>query len=133
MKFWRVTFDQLDTVEQCVASGTVPVPKQISSEALNDPNEILSNRIRVGDGIVLADFDEDGGRVRAIGLVRSTCTGNVPAQIEWVRVSKTLFPNPRGGVAQWKKEACFKFVENSAEGHKLELLFEQHFPELGDS
>jgi len=123
MKFWRFNIESMAAVESSIASRSIMLPTRLHPEAKNIPTEVLERKIKIGDGLLLAEFINPEGVVHAIGVVRNL--GNL--EIDWARVTTRLPVNPQGGFAQWQKEACFKFAEEPALRYNLAGLFRQHF------
>jgi len=127
MKFWRFNVESASAIETSVASRTIVLPSRLHPEAKNNPEEVVARKLRVGDGILLAELLGSEGVVHAIGVVRNLANEHQGVVIDWVRLSTRLKPNPQGGLAQWQKEACFKFAEDPARRYNLAGLFSQHF------
>lgn len=127
MKFWRFNIESMAAVEDSIASRSIVLPTRLHPEAKNIPSEVVARKIKIGDGVLLADFLNPEGVVHAIGIVRSLPGefGNI--EVDWVRTTTRLPINPQGGFAQWQKEACFKFAEDPASRYNLAGLFRHHF------
>lgn len=127
MKFWRFNFESLTAVENSIASRSIVLPTRLHPEAKNNPADAVARKLKIGDGVLLAEFISPEGLVRAIGVVRNISSETQNLEVDWERVTARLPVNPQGGFAQWQKEACFKFAEDPARRYNLAGLFSQHF------
>jgi hypothetical protein len=77
-------------------------------------------RVKRGDGILLADFDmsAQAGRVKFIGIYR---VENNTSSIQWVRREFPLFPSARGAV-EWRKPV-FRFAADPVKKYRLAEIF----------
>lgn len=90
------------------------------------------NRLRVGHGLIMADWDDQSrkGITRALGIVLSIDAPQGSAFIEWRKNNTEFHPNPQGGVAQWRKpQGWFSFAKNVAERYGISSLFQKAFPD----
>ena len=127
MKFWRFNFESAAAVETSIASRSIVLPTHLHPEAKNNPTEVVAKKLKIGDGVLLAEFSDSEGVVHAIGVVRSLSSETQTIEVDWARVTARLSVNPQGGFAQWQKEACFKFADDPAKRYNLTGLFTQHF------
>ena len=83
--------------------------------------------MKKGEGVFLGKLDEDTGRahIEAIGIIQNQ---RPATSVHWKRISKTVFPNPQGGVSPWR-ERCFLFDGGHAEDYNLAAEFLLHFPD----
>ena len=87
--------------------------------------ESLSNKLRSGDRLVLAAWDESPKRAicRWVGVVVSHDGAGGQTQVEWQRCFASLSPNPQG-YQQWRKpQGWFQFHQPVAERYRLPALF----------
>jgi len=134
MRFWRFDFDSNEMVDTCIKESTILPPTRTPPAAKNKPNDVIQNKLKAGDGLLLASFDRmrDEGHVMAIGIVKGKYNETPDPIVTWKRIKFTLSPNPGGGVAQWKKEACFKFADSPAKRYRLESRFNKLFGDVRD-
>jgi hypothetical protein len=132
MKFWRFNVESSTAIEASMKSRSIVLPSRLHPEAKNNPEEVVTKKLRIGDGILLAELLGSEGVVHAIGMVRHLANEHQIIVIDWMRLSTKLKPNTQGGLAQWQKEACFKFAEDPARRYNLAGLFLQHFGRTGN-
>lgn len=125
MKFWRFEAFSGETVDECIQTKRIKMPIHFYSDPESYSNKVIKEKLRQGDGILLADFDVDKGLglVHAIGSMIGRDEENNEPIINWKMSKFTLVPNPQGGVAQWKKNSCFKFADDPAKRYGLEKRF----------
>jgi hypothetical protein len=127
INYFRFSYDSEEALNSMITEGSLRQPMIRLSGGTYDPKKCIEQTVKIGDGILLArfDIDESAGEVVAIGIVQN----EKPAtKVLWKPIRFKLFPNPQGGVAQWKKEVCFKFNEQPAKRYKLAEIFAKHFP-----
>lgn len=127
MNFWRFNIESAAAVESSIASRSIVLPTRLHPEAKNNPSEVVAKKLRIGDGVLLAEFSLSEGIVHAIGVVRKLSRETQNVDVDWARLTVRLAVNPQGGFAQWQKEACFKFAEDPAKRYNLARLFAHHF------
>lgn len=121
-RFWRVYYDSERALTGMLTHGTLVAPTSRLIGGRNDCSQIVASKMKLGDGLVLARFDLDRGiaRVVAIGILQNQSPGTL---VNWRSAQFELAPNPQGGVAQWKKEVCFKFDNKVATRYRLAERF----------
>ena len=125
-KFWRINYSEAD-LERMLDQGSLICPTTGLRSSKYDPEDCILRRMKKGDGVFLGKLDEDTGRahLHAIGILQN----HKPATlVRWKRISKTVFPNPQGGIPPWK-ERCFLFDGSRAEAYNLAADFLSHFPD----
>ena len=118
-KYWRVT-----------PASDVERSLQGNREFHGDRDFI--NGLRIGDGIVMADWDNASraGLARGIGIVLAVNAPDGSVTMEWRRCRETFHPNPQGGVPQWTKpQGWFGFHNPVAQRYKLPQIFQKAFPD----
>lgn len=126
-KFWRLHYDSEESLKTMLSEGKLLSPKHRFIGGRYNPDNFISELIRLGDGIILARFDIDNsvGEAVAIGIVQNEKPATLVA---WKPVTFLLHPNPQGGIAMWRKEACFRFDDIPAKRYQLTNIFAKHFP-----
>jgi hypothetical protein len=127
MNFWRFDIQSKTAVDDSISSRSLVLPTQRHPAGKNDPASMVDKKIKVGDGLLLAQLQGAEGVVHAIGVVRELQNNNHGIVVDWVCISHKLQPNPQGGLAQWQKEICFKFADAPAKRYNLGGLFQKHF------
>jgi hypothetical protein len=124
-RFWRFSYDSDDAVNQMIQTGTLIAPKIGLRSVKYDPDIVIAEKIREGDGIFLARFDQikTTGNIVAIGIAKNEKPTTL---VIWKSITKQLHPNPQGGTEPWKAR-CFKFSGDPAKRYCLSSLFAEHF------
>lgn len=96
--------------------------------------EDLTSKLRKGDSIVLASWDQasENGIVLALGVVIDQSKVRTMAEVLWRPVEITLRPNPQGRRWWTQPKPWFAFADNVIARYTLADLFAEHFPDLGD-
>jgi hypothetical protein len=113
--FFRISPDNL-LVERLEQNQEVQVPAEIC------------RRVKPGDGLVVAEWDETALLGRVVGLVVVTSVDRDKNVIkgEYARADITLRPNPSG--RRYWKAGAFGFAPAVVERYMLEDLFAEPFP-----
>ena len=92
----------------------------------------LASRIRPGNGLIVAGWNEDEqlGTVDVVCVVTSADISSASATVEWREAKITLRPNPSG--RRWWRTPFFRFAPAVVERYMLQDLFAEHFPEYSD-
>ena len=87
----------------------------------------LESKLRKGNGLVLADWNEDiyTGQAKYIGLVESVNQSEKIATVSYAKVNIPLEPSPSGRQF-WRKE-FFCFATAVVERYRLKNLFSKKF------
>lgn len=92
------------------------------------------NRINVGHGLVMANWDEDArlGRAGTFGVVLSIDALRGIIEAEWRPADASFRPSPQG-FQFWRKETgWFGFAPKVVERYRLKALFHEAFPDLSE-
>jgi len=117
-RFFRLNYADVATLEVMLKTGTVSCP---------DPD--LAMEVAVGDGIILARFNESSqsGEVRALGVVTSSPGSRGALTVDWIRASETLHPSMQG-IRFWRQsKPYFRFAASVVKGYRLPEIFQRHF------
>lgn len=126
--FWRFSFDSQESVERMIAGGLLLTPTTGVKSEKYDPEAVVAEKIKAGDGLLLGRQDLATGKalIFAIGIAQDS---RPMSKVSWKRVKKELHPNPQGGSEPWQSR-CFRFSTEPAKAYRLAALFSEHFPEL---
>ncbi len=124
-KYWRINFASIADFDRMLAEGILICPTTGLRSLKYDPEDCIARRMKKGEGIFLGKLDEDTGKahIQAIGVIQDQKPATT---VRWKRISKTVFPNPQGGVPPWR-ERCFLFDGSRAEAYNFAAEFELHF------
>lgn len=117
-RFFRLNYLDAAGLDLMLKTGTVTCPA---------PD--LAMELKVGDGIVLARFNEgsQSGEVRAIGVVTSSPGGHGTIAVDWIRVTDTLYPSSQG-MRFWRQtKPYFRFAASVVTRYRLPEMFQRHF------
>ncbi len=119
MKYWRLNYGSDSVLDRMISDSAV---------ICSDKDFALS--LSVGDGIVLARFDEcsQTGQVKAIGRVNSISRPSGNPLVQWKRVSETLYPTVQGQKFWRQLKPYFGFATTVAKRYRLEDMFTRHLP-----
>ena len=125
--FWRFNYCSDFELDQMVEQGTLILPTVGLRSSKYDPEDCRNRRMRAGDGILLARFDEDVGRgqIAAIGILLDD---RPVTRVDWRRYRRQVSPNPQGGVPPWR-ERCFCFEGARADAYNFAADFLSEFPD----
>lgn len=129
-RFWRFAYDE-GALEQIIGSSTLPFPDFARyPHAKNNSVAKVRGDLRTGHLVFLANFDDTSltGRIAAVGRVENILPDSVEVTWKKVAPSRTVSPNPQGGVSQWQKEAVFKFAAEPAKRYGLAAVAQKLFP-----
>jgi hypothetical protein len=129
-KFWRFAYEEA-SLEEIVRSNALPFPDFARYPyAKNNSAAKVRGDLRAGNFVLLANFDHtrSTGKITAVGRVENILPDSV--HMTWRKLSrdKTVEPNPQGGIAQWQKEAVFRFDAGPAKRHDLAAIIRKLFP-----
>ena len=126
-KYWRMNFAAAADVDRMLSGEMIICPTTGLRSSKYDAEDCLARRMKKGEGIFLGKLDEDTGRahIEAIGIIQDQ---KPVTSVRWKRISKTVFPNPQGGVPPWK-ERCFLFDSDRAQNYNLAAEFLIQFPD----
>ncbi len=129
-KFWRFAYDA-DRLETILNSETLPFPDLSRwPQAKNSSIDKVTEDLRVGDFILLANFDRNTeiGIARVIGKIMSKSPS---IRMQWKKIipSLSLTPDIQGGVNVWLTEGVFCFDAPPAKRYKLSAHTSKLFPE----
>ena len=117
-RFFRLNYVDAAALEAMLKTGTV---------SCSDPD--LAMEMEVGDGIVLARFNESSqsGEVRALGVVTSSPGSRGTQCVDWIRVTETLHPSTQG-MRYWRQtKPYFCFDPPVVKRYRLPEMFQRHF------
>ena len=121
-KFWRFAYEdnELTTI---LKSDELPFPDLSKwPTAKNNSSTKITEDIKIGDFILLANFDRTSeiGIAKAIGQV--IAKGDAKINMHWKRSvpSLSLTPDIQGGVTVWNTEGVFCFDAQPAKRYKLD-------------
>lgn len=109
-------------------ASSINVLEKESPETIPIPDEI-SRRLKVGDGVLLADYDpvETTGLVRYLGIVQAI---GARLQIQWKGVNCQIWVDTGPGRFNWASKAGFGFAPGKITDYGLHHLFSEHFDQL---
>lgn len=119
-RFFRLNYTGSLALEVMVKTGTIICT-----------DRDLELKLQVGDGILLAQFNEHRqiGEVRAIGIVVHTPGSNDRHKIYWVEVSENLYPSVQG-MRFWRQPTpYFSFAASVVSRYRLPEMFKRYFGE----
>ena len=121
-KFWRFAYEE-NELTSILRSDELPFPDLSKwPTAKNNSSEKIFEDIKIGDFILLANFDRtsETGIAKAIGKV--VAKGDARINMHWIKSvpSLSLIPNIQGGVAVWSTEGVFCFDAQPAKRYKLD-------------
>lgn len=121
-RFFRLNYEGDAALESMIRSGTF---------ASSDPDLALA--VRVGDGILLARFNESNqaGEIRALGIVIKVAGSGTAPQVDWIRVKENLYPSTQGMQFWRQQKPYFVFAASVVERYRLVDLFKRHFEHEG--
>ena len=92
----------------------------------------LASRIRPGNGLIVAGWDEDRqlGTVDIVCVITAVDISSASATVEWRAADITLRPNPSG--RRWWRTPFFRFAPAVVERYMLQDLFAEYFPQYSD-
>lgn len=117
-RFFRLNYSDAAALELMLKTGTV---------SCSDPD--LSMEVEVGDGIVLARFNEStqSGEVRALGVVTNSPGSHGALGVNWIRGTETLHPSTQG-MRFWRQtKPYFRFAASVIKGYRLPEMFQRYF------
>ena len=122
MKYWRLNYASDSVLEAMISNSSI---------VCVDSDFALS--LRVGDGVLLARFDEAsrGGQVRALGRVTEISRASGKPVVQWKRVSEVLYPSIQGQKFWQQVKPYFAFATSVVKHYRLNELFEKHFSAIG--
>lgn len=117
-RFYRLNYADAAALEMMLKSGAI---------TCSDPD--LAMEVEVGDGIILARFNESSqsGEVRAIGVVTSSPGSRGALTVDWIRASETLHPSAQGMRFWRQSKPYFRFAASVVRGYRLPEMFQRHF------
>jgi hypothetical protein len=121
-KFWRFAYEE-NELTSILRSDELAFPdlSKWPTAKNNSPEKIFED-IKIGDFILLANFNRtsETGIAKAIGKV--IVKGDVRINMHWIKSvpSLSLIPNIQGGVAVWNTEGVFCFDDQPAKRYKLD-------------
>lgn len=124
LKFWKFEYDGSVELRKCIAERRLPVPKEVPG--LSNTYDYPAKTLRAGDGVILAKLDGETARIYAVGKVRCTVSGDKPTIVDWTEVRDARFPNPQGGLQNWRTKTAFEIKPNPANRYGLRELIEHH-------
>ncbi len=121
-RFFRLNYAADATLESMIQSGTF---------VCSAPELVLT--IRVGDGILLARFNESNqaGEVRALGIVTAVADSGASPRVDWIRVKENLYPSTQGMQFWRQPKPYFVFAASVVERYRLPEMFKRHFEREG--
>jgi hypothetical protein len=120
-QFWRCAYDG-DRLADILESSAIEFPElKLWPKAKNRDSERILSDMRVGDFVLLANFDRSSeiGAVRGVGRISGVEDEIITMEWRSPRPSWGLTPDIRGGVQQWLNEAVFCFDAEPARRYKL--------------
>lgn len=117
-RFFRLNYASNAALESMILSKTF---------TCSDPDFVLS--VRVGDGILLARFNESNqvGEVRALGIVTEVTGSGASPKVDWIRVKENLYPSTQGMQFWRQRKPFFVFAASVVEHYRLPDMFKGHF------
>lgn len=121
MKFWKFEYEGPAELEKCVSTDSLPSPERQFSGLKNTYAHPLKS-MKIGDGVVLASLAGDQGKIFAVGKVRAAGADIQSPQVQWAVTTKTVFPDAKGGLANWQTKTAFEISPEPAKRYGLEKL-----------
>jgi hypothetical protein len=121
-KFWRFAYEDSE-LTSILNSDELPFPELGKWPiAKNNSSEQIIEDIKVGDFILLANFDRPSeiGIAKAIGQVIAKDGRKITMQWKKPIPSLSLTPDIQGGVTVWNTECVFCFDAQPAKRYKLD-------------
>lgn len=117
----KLNFFRLDYATQA------DIDSWVRSRSLPDSATELRMKVRVGDHVLAAHYDQHSGmgQVQAIGRVMRM---DAVLDIEWRTVKKNLQPNPQG--RRFWQQTHFRFADSVAERYGLRKICDELFADL---
>lgn len=118
-RYWRIARSLSDLQEMPTSEISLP-------DMLVDRKDTP----RVGDGVLLADYDIDAqtGMVRYIGIINTVRLPVIEA--EWQATEREIWVDTPAGRGFWKNQPGFKFADTKVAGYGLHDLFAEIYPDL---
>lgn len=120
MKFWKFQYAGPAQAKRCVETRSLPPNQDFPSLANTYVQRVQA--LKIGDGVLLAQLNGDKAHVFAVGVVRAVG----PVLVDWAATTKTLTPDRRLGLKNWKTKSAFEISSAPAKRYGLQELLEQH-------
>lgn len=127
MKFWKFEAPPADQIEALVAKGRLPPPMMVAG--LRDTHYEVSRKLRLGDGVVLANLRGDEGKIVAFGKVRTPSGADEDAHIQWAIASHGVHPTG-SGLNHWRTKTAFEISTVPAKRYGLLGFIEYYIPDV---
>jgi hypothetical protein len=125
MKFWKYEYESVDALEACIRHGALPSADK-NFPGLTNTHSYPTGAMKVGDGVVLGKLEGDAAKIFAVGLVRRVQGNGLSAIVDWTATTKTVFPNAKGGLANWQQKSAFEISPELAKRYGLKELIQYY-------
>lgn len=128
-KFWRFAYED-NELTSILRSDELPFPDLSKWPiAKNNSSEKIFENIKIGDFILLANFDRTSEIGIAKGIGQVIAKNNVKITMHWKKPipSLSLTPDIQGGVTVWSTEGVFCFDIQPAKRYKLDAQTKKLF------
>lgn len=124
MKFWKFEYDGPVELSKLITARSLPPSKEVPGLSNTYSHPVTS--LKSGDGIILAKLDGTTAKIYAVGKVISLTPDRSSITVDWAEVNKALFPNPQGGLTNWKTKTAFEISPDPAKRYGLRELIDRH-------
>lgn len=124
MQFWKFQYLGDTSIEECIKNKSLPLASQPVPGLATTDQDVIA-RMRLGDGVVIAELVGDQAKLYAIGRVVSIA--NKQPEISWARSINFRFPDERGGLIHWQTKTAFEISSEPAKRYGLKDLVEHFF------
>ena len=125
MKFWKFEYEGSAALSDFINNRALP-SKNRTFPGLENTHFYPIKVMKVGDGVVLATLHGDEGKIFAVGVVRRVELNETPAVVDWAATKHTVFPDARGGLANWQRKSAFEISPEPAKRYGLKKLVEYY-------
>lgn len=121
--FWRLAYMSEQDAERMIGFSSFISPRPFQKDTVASIKKKVSTDIRVGHGIILANFDDSNkaGKAIAAGLVTEKSDA---ITIKWKRINSDLSASSSSAIGYWRHSSLFKFYSERAKELKLAALFD---------
>jgi len=127
MKFWKFQYLGENSMEMCIREKRFPMA-QTNIPGLATTDQEVLDRVRPGDGALIAELLGEQAKIYAIGKVIVGADSQL--EVIWVRNINFRQPNERGGLIHWQTKTAFEISPEPAKRYGLKELVE-HYVKVG--